>query len=184
MLKRFAQAVGTALKVSKPKSAAALSRPSITMEPSIHTTLRGAFASNEMKKYDDITSAHHDLKDAVRELSKGETMPVVASSAENLHSWDTQAMDTLTVPQAEELARVFFEGTNGFPEDKTRSLALWKYAADKGSVEAKYSRALCLKDGVGIAQDSELARDELLALAEQQQYNLAHVSQLVDGLPD
>ena len=169
MFRRIAQAVGTALRKNAAPVAPPIDHNAINMSLKEILAKRG-----ESKKFEAIAEARLDLKDAVKELSKGEGIPKPSTSKEMLNTWGAIPVDDLSVQQAEELARVFFEGSNGFEENKSRAVELWKFAAEKGSLEGAYSRALCLKDGVGIAQDGKQAHDILLELCEKD-YTLAHV---------
>jgi TPR repeat protein len=183
MFRKLAQAVGTALRSKFPAAA----QPSVPInppvQPTIHSVLRDMAATKAANKtqedaikHEELALAHQDLQNAVKELSLGAALPVSSPPLETLKAWQGLSVEELTVEQAEELARVYFEGSNGLPEDKVKALELWKFASDRGSIEGKYSRALCLKDGVGIETDAQAAYEDLLELAEAKNYHLAHVS--------
>ncbi len=180
MFRKFAQVIGSALRNKSP-SAPPPPTPLIPVQPTIYSVLKeaaaakGAAAGKNAEKSQALASAHQDLQAAVKELSLGSALPVTSPPVETLKEWQHLSQDELTVEQAEELARVYFEGSNGLEEDKKKALDLWKFAADRGSIEGKYSRALCLKDGVGIEKNSMTAYEELLELSEKKNYHLAHV---------
>ena len=184
MFRKLAQVVGTALRSKFPAAPAAQQSIPINppVQPTIHSVLRdvavakAAKANKGSDKSEELALAHQDLQNAVKELSLGAALPVSSPPVEALQAWQELSTEELTVEQAEELARVYFEGSNGLLEDKTRALELWKFASDRGSIEGKYSRALCLKDGVGTEKNSQAAYEDLLELAEQKNYHLAHVS--------
>ena len=124
----------------------------------------------------DKARAHEDLRDAVRELSGGNAAPISMAPVDTLVEWDEQPLDSLDNEQLEELARAWFDGVDGLGEDKERAFTLWTVAADRGSVESKYSRAVCLREGQGVTKQPELAFQTLVDLAEKDNYALAHVS--------
>lgn len=183
MFRRLAQTVGNALRSKFPTaSAAAQQNPVIHYQPTIHSVLRDAAAAKataegkSADKSQKLALAHQDLQNAVKELSLGSALPVSSPPVETLKAWQELSTAELTVEQAEELARVYFEGSNGVSEDKVKALELWKFASERGSIEGKYSQALCLKDGVGTERNPQEAHDLLLELTEKKNYHLAHVS--------
>lgn len=152
--------------------------------------------------------SHAALRDAVRELSKGLAKPLQQPPASELHHWDalfrshTPNTDPkiLSTDQLEALARAYYEGPNqaaptstgtshttattpltphSLPRDEPRALAAWSLAAARGSVEAAYSLAVCLREGRGCSQDSSEAFSRMIALAETNNYHLAHFAAAV-----
>ena len=176
MFRRIAQAVTTALRNRAPATVESAHR--IPVQPTIHSVLKERAAASSKSDFDinRLAAAHQDLQDAVKELSQGESLPIASPPVETLKAWEQLPMESLTVAQAEELARVYFEGSPDMAEDKAKAVELWKFAAERGSIEGKYSRALCLKDGVGAERDAQQAHDDLVELANERNYNLAHVS--------
>ena len=128
------------------------------------------FATDDHK-----SKAHEDLRDAVRELSGGNAVPISLAPVDTLVEWDEQPLDSLDNEQLEELARAWFDGVDGLGEDAERAFMLWTVAADRGSVESKYSRAVCIREGKGTAKSPDAAFQEMIKLAENDNYPLAHV---------
>lgn len=122
-----------------------------------------------------IQAAHIELQEAVKELSKGQSIPVSVPPIASINDWLSKPKEDLNVTQLEELARVYFDGNAGFDKNPTKAVELWDYATSKGSLESQYSRALCYKDGIGVSQDIQKAHQDLLELTEKN-YSLAHVN--------
>lgn len=138
----------------------------------------------EAPLFDPVKSAaYHELKEAVKELSLGAAQPFTTPSKDSLKAWDETPPEQLKRDQLEELARAYFEGVGGLPQDRSKSVELWAIASKMGSIEGRYSRASCLRDGVGVEKDLPLAFKELEALATQNNYNFAHVSIIFPALP-
>ena len=108
------------------------------------------------------------------------------SPVSTLRQWDAAFRSAphspqLTTEQLEELARAYYEGgssassssggggTGGsageLPKDEAQAVAVWRAAAARGSIEAKYSLAVCLREGRGCATDAVAARARLSELA-------------------
>lgn len=122
------------------------------------------------------SESHQILRDAVRELSKGQSIRVSSSPVTLLRQWNVLPVKELETDQLLELARVHFEGLgDDIIKDEARAVELWTSAKERGSVEAAYSRAVCIRDGVGTSQDPTQAFRELQELADNEDYNLAHV---------
>lgn len=123
-------------------------------------------------------SAHKNLQDAIKELSKDDSLAHPSSTNITLlKQWINTPIKDLSIEQLEELARAWYEGVdNVVSKDTSKSLEIWSEAANRGSVEAKYSRAICIREGVGIDKDSSVAFSELMHIAENNNYNLAHVN--------
>ncbi|KAJ1400316.1 hypothetical protein B484DRAFT_339236 [Ochromonadaceae sp. CCMP2298] len=60
------------------------------------------------------------------------------------------------------------------PKDHIRAVEIWTQAAARGSVEARYSHAVCLREGRGVSIDAALALAKMRALADAENYTLAH----------
>lgn len=121
--------------------------------------------------------AQQILKDAITELSDSSSMTESNDSNSNILEWSTKPIEELTVDQLEELGRAYFEGIDNTIEiNLEKAVYIWGEAANKGSIEAKYSRAVCLREGLGIMKDSEKSLKEMLELADKHDYYLAHVS--------
>ena len=122
--------------------------------------------------------AHADLRDAVRELSHGMARPTTSSSASSLEEMDAIALSELEVDQLEELARAHYEGEiDGYSDEESmkRSVAIWSEAALRGSIESKYSLAVCYREGTGISVDATRSFEIMLELAHSSPgYHLAH----------
>ena len=75
------------------------------------------------------------------------------------------------------LASATFQGVPDVLEaDQSKAVELWRVASDRGSLDAMYSLAVCLRDGKGVDKDLEAARGMLSKLANDSNYNIAHVS--------
>lgn len=124
--------------------------------------------------------AHEDLKNAVKELSEGESVPISYAPISTLLQWDARPLDSLTIEQLEELGRAWYEGVedddDSMEPNFERAVEVWTEGIARGSTESKYSRAVCIRQGLGIEKDPAGAFAEMLELAEKQNYGLAHVS--------
>jgi hypothetical protein len=124
-----------------------------------------------------VQKANQDLADAFKTLSHpammGSHRPNVENLLQSLHTLDLQ---TMPLSEVEELARMCFEGSPHIEKNPSKAVELWTIAADRGSLEAKYSRALCMKDGIGIDKDGKKAAEELSFLSKEKDYHLAHYS--------
>lgn len=182
MWRRIAQAVGNVVK-KVPSRAPAGTVPSQMptavggMSPGINPQV--ANMTVKLHNSEKLAAAHQELQDAVKELSQGEALPVSSPPLETLQHWGSMPVEQLTLAQIEELARAYFEGSNGFERDQARAISLWKVAGEQGSIEGKYSRALCLKDGVGVPRNATEGYEIMLELAEKHDYHLAHVSTII-----
>jgi TPR repeat protein len=133
---------------------------------------------------DEKTQAHEDLKNAVRELSEGDAVPISYAPVRTLLAWDKQKLANLTTEQLEELGRAWFEGVEDELEpNHLRAFEIWTEATQRGSTEAKYSRAVCLRQGLGVQRDDAAAFRDMKELADSRNYGLAHVSQPAGGQP-
>lgn len=81
----------------------------------------------------------------------------------------------LSIAQLEELAGVHLDG-KGVAKDELKAVEYLNAAAARGSINARYSLAVCKKDGKGMAMDKEAAFRELKDLADTHNLNHAHVS--------
>lgn len=120
--------------------------------------------------------AYNELRNAVKELSVGVAKPITSPAPSTLDEWSKMKPEDLTAEQLEELAKVNFEGSYGQSKDLKKAVEYWTIASSKGSVESKYSLAVCRKDGVGIERDQALALKELEELATKNNHTMAHVS--------
>lgn len=138
------------------------------------------FATVRSFSVDYKTQAHEDLKNAVKELSEGDAVPISYAPVATLLQWDEKPLDSLTIEQLEELGRAWYEGVmdddDDMQPDYERAVEVWTEGVARGSTESKYSRAVCMRQGLGTKKDSEGAFVEMLELAEKQNYALAHVS--------
>jgi len=170
MFKRLAESLRSVLGRSATAIGTQEARSTLPQE------VESASAIAKNYKNEKVQSAHADLQAAVKELSKGVSIPVSTPPANVLFKWKDKPIDDLELSEIEELARAYFEGAGRLEKDQQRAFELWTIAADKDSIEGRYSRALCLKDGVGTVKNPALARDELLYLADEKNYHLANVS--------
>jgi TPR repeat protein len=120
--------------------------------------------------------AHAALRDAVRELSEGTASTMTLPPDEVIQKWDQEDPSVLNGDELNSLARAHFEGINGVYVDLRKAVELWKLAAEKGSLGAYYSLAVCYRDGKGIEKDATTAFSMLKTLAEKNNFNSAHVS--------
>lgn len=140
------------------------------------------FTENDTK----ISQASRDLKDAIKALSQHDKIahnitsqpPSSSTISSGPPSVDIN-VETATVEELEQSARLLFEGTDVISADKTRAATLWAKAAELGSIESRYSFALCLKDGLGVDQDPAAALSHLQYLADEHNFNLAHVNIII-----
>ena len=125
-----------------------------------------------------LAAAHASLTQAVKDLSGGSAIPIALPSTSILQKWDNTDLSKLTLDQLEDLGRAHFEGVEGqIPKNVVRAVEIFKYASDQGSQTASYSYAMCLKDGIGVEKDVTAGFLQLTVLANDNEYNLAHVSQ-------
>lgn len=125
-----------------------------------------------------MIDAHRNLKFAIKELSKGYKAP--PSNFNYADILDKQ-LSSLTKEQLEELARVYYKGRPDLAVEKNveKAFEAWTLASSTfNSVEAMFSRAMCLREGVGVEKNPKFAFEDMLFLAEEKNYNLAHVIQL------
>lgn len=100
-------------------------------------------------------TAYAELRDAVRELSEGVAKPMM-SSAVSLKRIDASELGDLKVDELEELARSHYDGdVDGYSagDSLRKAVVIWAEAASRGSVESKYSLAVCYREGVGVPAD-------------------------------
>jgi hypothetical protein len=125
---------------------------------------------------DQRARAKEELKKAVRELSQAPAVAVSAASVATLLEWDKADLKSLPIENLEELARSWFDGVDGELErNANRAVEVWKVAVEKGSVEAKYSLAVCTRQGLGVEKDPVKAFQAMEELANEKNYGLAHV---------
>lgn len=122
------------------------------------------------------SEAHNALREAVRDLSKGQSLPLTRKPTPVLLDWNSKKVDELETEQLEELARIHFEGDGvNFEKSPSKALSFWEEAAKRGSIDARYSKAVCYRDGVGTKKDVERGFVEMLQLAKDENYHLANV---------
>lgn len=139
-----------------------------------------------------MEAQHAILREAVKELSHGLAKPLQLSPMSSLLQWDAQFRSNnesqLTIEQLEELGRAYYEGhadpnigeidptgsSTILAKDEVMAVAVWQAAALRGSVEASYSYAVCIREGRGCTKDPKEAYSRMLALAEKSNYHLAH----------
>lgn len=117
-----------------------------------------------------------DLKSAIKELSAaGEALEPnrrTLGNGTNISKFETLPMEDLTTEQLEDLAQAHFEGTLQ-TSDPSRAVQLWERAAERGSLGASYSLAVCYREGKGLEKNVEKAFS-LLENLSKQNYHLAH----------
>lgn len=128
------------------------------------------------------TAAHATLGIAVRELSEGSAKALALPPVNILKNWDSIDLSRLSVDQLEDLGRAHNQGVEeqdgNMVKNPQRAVEIFQYASERGSQTASYSYAICLKDGIGIEKDVSAAYDMLSKLANENDYNLAHVSKM------
>ena len=168
VLKRIVGALGNFLRRGTPSTTSTTAPP-------------GGLGSILTKEGADVRvqRANQDLAEAIKTLSHSDTMVVQRPNIDSkLGSLDKLDVNTMPLEEVEELARQYFEGSAHIEKDVKKAFELWATASERGSLEAKYSRALCLKDGVGVDRDSTIAAEELRVLSDEKNYHLAHVRSL------
>lgn len=154
------------------RQGAAASSPSTAVKSTVGSaSIAGSPVIDNAKKM----SAHNDLVNAVKVLSQfQQSQPLTKASDSMIQEWNDSDPSKLSTEQIEALARAYFDGSTLLTKDQKKSFELWTIAAERGSLEAKYSRALCYLDGLGVDADDKLAFSQLEALAGEN-YHLAHV---------
>lgn len=152
---------------------AAPANPVSAVSATVSATVTGKVEGDKDKE-----AQHAILRGAIRELSQGLSKPLQLSPAATLQKWDAAfrgGSEPVTTEQLEELGRAYYEGgSEALEKDEAMAVAVWRAAADRGSVEASYSLAVCLREGRGCAKDSNEAYARMLLLAEKNSYHLAH----------
>ena len=92
-------------------------------------------------------------------------------SATALLQMDEMSIDDLVEQKETEeisaLATAYFKGGEKIKQDKTKAAALWKAAADRGDINAEYSYAMSLQQGLeGQKPQLVAAVKILISLAE------------------
>jgi TPR repeat protein len=132
------------------------------------------------KHFKELQASVATLSEGLSEQERPRTMPSTAL----LRQWQQQtiesttpALDELTVEQIELLAKLNYEGRQSeeIEPNKKKAIDLWKIAADRGSLEARYSLAGCMRVGSDnhIDQDSSKAFAMMKDLADNHNYKLA-----------
>jgi TPR repeat protein len=95
---------------------------------------------------------------------------------ETLEAMAAEDPQTMKVDELCALASAAFQGVpNVLEADQSKGVELWRIASDRGSLDAMYSLAVCLRDGKGTDKDLEAAYGLLSKLANDSNYNIAHV---------
>lgn len=157
---------------------------------SLYSSIFNIFTRRQEQLIDnDKLKALDDLKAALTELSvASDEEPSIYYDHDQLLELSVKPIDALTTDQLEELGRAYYVGIDSVIEvNLDRSFTLWSEAASRGSVDSKYVRAVCLREGSGVAKDLERAFKEMLSVADDHSYALAHVSlslhhQLIDNI--
>jgi len=120
--------------------------------------------------------AHRDLKEAITELQSGMGDSKLTSPPRTLldRLEDNNFKDIPTV-ELEQAAFAYFHGTNGCELNKKRAILIWNEAAARGSIPSAYSLAACKREGVEMKIDPQGAFQSLKFLAEEHDFNFAHV---------
>ena len=118
--------------------------------------------------------AQLEFRNVLRELGADAVIKQDLKSQSILSSLRGKEIDSMTGEQLEELARAHFHGSEGYAQDLNKAYELWSLGSAKGSDGAAYSQAVCLREGKGVAKDSERAFALLKTLAEKNNYMLAH----------
>jgi TPR repeat protein len=120
--------------------------------------------------------AHSILKMAIKDLSQGSQLQQSAAVPQ-IMMWNSKDLKDLDKVELEHLAKAYFTGLDGsIIKSPEKAVSIWTEAIKKGSKESRYSRAICYRDGVGVQKDALYAFQELMAMAESENYHLAHVS--------
>jgi TPR repeat protein len=197
MLRRFVVAVPTAMHQHKVRGTVYESHRVCqyynyqrSEALSLYSYILNMFTLREEHMIDvDKLKALDDLKAALAELSvASDEEPSIYYDHDQLLELSVKPIDTLTTDQLEELGRAYYNGIDSVIEvNLERSFTLWSEAASRGSVDSKYVSAVCLRDGSGVAKDLERAFKEMLSVADDHSYAMAHVSlslhhQLIDNI--
>lgn len=175
MFRRLANGVKSLLNSASPAGATAIAAGAKqSFNPSVPPSAAAAAAATSQLQQK--AEAHMALKDAIKELSAD--MPQMGpspSSQEKLRVWSQKSPDELDKEQLEELAKYYLDGLKDvIPKDPSKAISLWTEAIKHGSLESKYSRAICFREGVGTLKDPEKAFQEMKQLADDENFNLAH----------
>jgi len=180
MWKKIVKAVTSKIipTLSKPLE----NQTSSSIQPKFNINLSNI--NNNISNDNIKNEAREKLREAVRELSGlglggdlyQNPQDISNIPLSNLKKWNDMNINELEIDQLELLARTYFEGINeGFNKNIDKAIDIWNIAAKKGSIEAQYSLAICIRDGVGkMEKDSNKAFNILISLAEQKNYHLAH----------
>ena len=155
----------------------AISAPS-SSSPTVISTSATASAATASAAAAASSNAHHHaaLREAVRELSGGTATSLSAPPTETLAALATEDPAHMKVDELSALATATFQGVPGvLAADPGKAVALWRVAAARGSLDAAYSLAVCLRDGKGAEKDAGTAYGMLHTLARDHNYNMAHV---------
>lgn len=122
--------------------------------------------------------AYEELKKAVRELSGDPSVrPVSKPPLSLVLEQDRSNLSELDVTELYHLGHTWLEGIeNELEPNMNRAYEIWSVAAQRGSIEAQYSLAVCLRQGKGVAKNAAEAFRMMDELAKAHNYGLAHVS--------
>lgn len=146
---------------------------SVSRKASVLSLHNARLFSDDAKR----AAARLELNKIYEELQSVEEPPEDnLASVETLLEWNKQPLDSLTAEQLDELGDAWYEGVEDeMVQDLPRAFEVWTVAAQKGCAESAYSRAVMLRDGRGVAKDSESAFQLMSELANTKNYGLAHV---------
>ena len=120
------------------------------------------------------SSSFQALKSAIKDLSGQDSFMVSVSSPEDLIAWKSLPMEQLEIDQLEELARALFEGgVEGLDADVDCAVEMWKHADKRGSIEARYCIASCIRDGIVFEENPVLAYKMFEDLAKNRDFPIA-----------
>lgn len=120
-----------------------------------------------------LKDATLELKSVVNELSQGRAQTITKAPSSVLHDWASKSLEELKKEELEEMARAYFDGTPEIEKDFEKAFVLWTEAASRGSTQARYSRALCLREGKGTKVDLTQSFKEMLQLADETDFAIA-----------
>jgi TPR repeat protein len=122
-------------------------------------------------------TAYSVYRQSVKELSLGAANSANATDLPtNIDDITEADLESLSDEALMSLAKNRYQGTNGVEKNLPLAVKAWTIASRKGNIEASYSLAACLREGVGIEKNPKEAFAILLPLAEGYQNPYAQVS--------
>jgi TPR repeat protein len=127
--------------------------------------------------HDSRAVAYEELTKAVRVLTADPTAYPLSKVPKSLILlWDKENLAEMELHDVYRLGKSWLEGIEGeLDPNPARACEVWGIAAQRGSVEAQYSVAVCLRHGNGVLQDVHKAFKSLENIAKTHNYGLAHV---------